>query len=480
MQRWLLGSILCLCSTIAVSSGDRVLAAAGDGPPNYVIHEKATAGALDAGPRMDVVFLLDTTGSMSDEIEVVKQKMRDMVAEIASGDPAPQVRFGLVVYRDRGDAYVTSKTDLSDDIDTVVAAITAIVADGGGDEPESVNEALHVAVHEINWDPDENVDKTVFLIADAPPHLDYTGDYDYKQETRDALDRGIIIHAIGCSGLSDAGAGIFTEIAQGAEGTFEYLTYKREYATEDGRTATVLESGGRAFGVAGTAAAEPADWRVGADRLKEAGAAVEVAATPATTSAGGYGGGGMMGGGMGGVAAGPGTPAPEGAGMPGMAQVGDVENNLDTVLVGKLRHRAEAKGVVYATTGTLEPITRYAGDHSGIEDALSVVIRTADEWRKLWEEHTTAYGDPKPALPAVDFAKCMVIGVYAGQKPTGGYELRIVRTKATDAGVDLEWSLASPPPDMVVTQALTEPYVLIVVDRQEGDVTFRQVDPPAK
>ena len=69
--------------------------------PSYVIERPATGAAADAppapteGPRMDVLFLIDTTGSMSDEIEVVKEKMRDMVAEIASGDPPPRVRFGV-------------------------------------------------------------------------------------------------------------------------------------------------------------------------------------------------------------------------------------------------------------------------------------------------------------------------------------------------------------------------------------------------
>src|SRR5438045_3253196 len=74
-------------------------------------------------PRLDVVFAIDTTGSMGDEIDVVKGKLRSMVSEIARGNPRPDVRFGLVAYRDRGDAYVTRPTALTRDIDAVVGAI---------------------------------------------------------------------------------------------------------------------------------------------------------------------------------------------------------------------------------------------------------------------------------------------------------------------------------------------------------------------
>ena len=60
-------------------------------------------------PRIDVVFLLDATGSMGDEIAVIKEKMREMISAIALGEPSPDVRFGIVAYRDRGDEYVTRR-----------------------------------------------------------------------------------------------------------------------------------------------------------------------------------------------------------------------------------------------------------------------------------------------------------------------------------------------------------------------------------
>ena len=59
--------------------------------------------AQEALPRVDVVFLLDATGSMGDEIQAVKDRIRAMISAIALGDPAPDVRFGIVAYRDRGE-----------------------------------------------------------------------------------------------------------------------------------------------------------------------------------------------------------------------------------------------------------------------------------------------------------------------------------------------------------------------------------------
>ena len=102
------------------------------------------------GPRLDVVFLLDATGSMGDEIGAVKEKIREMISEIALGDPVPDVRFGIVAYRDRGDDYVTRTFDLTRNIDRIVDNLGEIEANGGGDYPESFNEGLHVAVQELN------------------------------------------------------------------------------------------------------------------------------------------------------------------------------------------------------------------------------------------------------------------------------------------------------------------------------------------
>src|SRR3954469_13380196 len=97
-------------------------------------------------PKVEVVFALDTTGSMGGLIEGAKQRIWSISNQIASGRPTPDLRVGLVAYRDKGDAYVTRVSDLTDDLDAVHAALKGFQAAGGGDTPESVNQALDDAV----------------------------------------------------------------------------------------------------------------------------------------------------------------------------------------------------------------------------------------------------------------------------------------------------------------------------------------------
>jgi Mg-chelatase subunit ChlD len=102
-------------------------------------------------PKIDVVFVLDTTGSMSGLIQTAKEKIWSIATTMASAQQTPEIRVGLVAYRDRGDAYVTKVVDLSDDLDSVYATLMDFQADGGGDGPESVNKALYDAVHNVSW-----------------------------------------------------------------------------------------------------------------------------------------------------------------------------------------------------------------------------------------------------------------------------------------------------------------------------------------
>lgn len=83
--------------------------------------------------RVEVVFVLDTTGSMSDMIGAAKEKIWSIASSLASAQQAPQIRMGLVAFRDRGDAYVTRVYDLSDDLDSTYAALMDFRAEGGGD-----------------------------------------------------------------------------------------------------------------------------------------------------------------------------------------------------------------------------------------------------------------------------------------------------------------------------------------------------------
>lgn len=146
-------------------------------------------------PVVDVVFVLDTTGSMSGLIQTAKEKIWSIASTMASAQPTPDIRIGLVGYRDRGDQYVTRVVDLNDDLDSVYAALMDFHAGGGGDTPESVNKALYDAVYKMSWTGSEQAYQVVFLIGDAPPHMDYNEER-FPAIVAAANKKGIVINTI--------------------------------------------------------------------------------------------------------------------------------------------------------------------------------------------------------------------------------------------------------------------------------------------
>ena len=147
-------------------------------------------------PKIEVVFVLDTTGSMSGLIRAAKEKIWSIAGTMAQAQTAPQIKMGLVAYRDRGDAYITQTLDLSDDLDSMYSRLMDYRANGGGDGPESVNKALYDAVHKMSWSQGQSTYKVVFLVGDAPPHMDYQNDIHYPETIKIAKDKGIVINAI--------------------------------------------------------------------------------------------------------------------------------------------------------------------------------------------------------------------------------------------------------------------------------------------
>lgn len=158
-------------------------------------------GNVIGKPRIDVVFVLDTTGSMSGLIQTAKDKIWSIARTMASAQPTPEIRIGLVAYRDLGDAYVTRITDLSADLDSVYATLMDYQADGGGDTPESVNRALADAVHELSWSQDPAAYQVIFLVGDAPPHMDYAGEMRYPEILAEANRKGIVVNTVQCGAL---------------------------------------------------------------------------------------------------------------------------------------------------------------------------------------------------------------------------------------------------------------------------------------
>jgi len=170
-------------------------------------------------PLVEVAFVLDTTGSMSGLIENAKRKIWSIATSIVDANPSAEVKMALVAYRDIGDEYVTKKFDLTTDIQGLYAELLKFRAQGGGDWPESVNEALDVAVTKLSWSQNKEVRKIIFMVGDAPPHMDYKQDRKYADVLHDARARGILVNAVQAGRARDTER-FWREIAQLGDGKY--------------------------------------------------------------------------------------------------------------------------------------------------------------------------------------------------------------------------------------------------------------------
>ena len=178
-----------------------------------------TAPTSQSKPRIEVCFVLDTTGSMGGLIEGAKQKIWSIANEMISAQPTPELRLGLIGYRDRGDDYVVKSFGLTDDIDAIYGHLREFQAGGGGDTPESVNEALAEAIHKMPWSSDKKVLKIIFLVGDAPPHMDYPNGPKYPDLCKAAAKKDLIINTIQCGEMAETKP-IWQEIAKMSEGSY--------------------------------------------------------------------------------------------------------------------------------------------------------------------------------------------------------------------------------------------------------------------
>lgn len=187
------------------------------------------ASAPEDAVPVDVAIVLDTTGSMSDEIERIKETLLTTVGRLEGLDRPVALRFGAVLYRDHGDDYVTRAIPFTEAAQGFDQALRRVEAGGGGDTPEALNEGLAAAVGSgLRWRA--GAAKVAFLIADAPPHMDYAQDVPYGTTALKAVGEGVRVHTVAASGLDEAGSLVFRQIAQLTRGRFVFIEYGGDVA----------------------------------------------------------------------------------------------------------------------------------------------------------------------------------------------------------------------------------------------------------
>ena len=168
---------------------------------------------------MEMVFVLDTTGSMGGLLSGAKQRIWGIVNEVMQSSSLASVKVGLVAYRDRGDQYITQVLPLTEDLDKVYVTLMEYEAAGGGDEAENVRRALAEGVAKAGWSqPSPNHAQILFLVGDAPPH-DYSDEPDTLTTADRATSQGIIVNTIQC-GTSVTTKQVWEAIARRGQGQY--------------------------------------------------------------------------------------------------------------------------------------------------------------------------------------------------------------------------------------------------------------------
>ncbi|MBN1243085.1 MAG: VWA domain-containing protein [Spirochaetales bacterium] len=230
--------------SVESDSGDWAGTVKADGP-------RSVAAALPS-PRnvpsplpLDVLFVMDTTGSMGGEIERLKATIEIIHDNIASISPRPAVRFGMVLYKDEGDEYVTRVVPFTEDLESFRKSLALVHASGGGDYPEDLEAALEDAVTRMRWN-DDGV-RLAFVVTDATAQLGYKRDFDYVSSMRRAREKGIKFHTIGTGGLDVDGEYVLRQISHYSGGRYIFLTYGERGESEGGVEGSVSHHTGSNF-----------------------------------------------------------------------------------------------------------------------------------------------------------------------------------------------------------------------------------------
>ena len=182
-------------------------------------------GSGIAVTALDLMFMIDTTGSMGDELEYIKVELYDVVDRIAKAGGNMSIRVSVNFYRDKGDAYVVKYFDFREDINQCIEQIKEQTADGGGDTPEAVHTALENAVTGHQWRGDAV--KICFFVMDAPPHTgqEIQGiDENILKSVKAAAEQGIRIIPVASSGVDTETEFLMRSYALLTGGTYVFIT----------------------------------------------------------------------------------------------------------------------------------------------------------------------------------------------------------------------------------------------------------------
>ena len=213
-----LGGAVTLKASAPGSQGiSHTLDLSGDSAP-----DKLTLSFASDAPKiekLDLLLTIDATGSMSDEMRYLQSELLAILDRVRDGHGSLDIHAGLIVYRDEGDQYVVREFDFTGDLEAFMADLEAQKAQGGGDFPEAMQDAMKAG---LDFDWRDGAIKVNMLVADAPPH-----DEDIQATWDSALfsrTRGIHIVPLAASGVDDTAEFLMRAMGQITGGRYLFLT----------------------------------------------------------------------------------------------------------------------------------------------------------------------------------------------------------------------------------------------------------------
>lgn len=175
---------------------------------------------------LDLMYIVDTTGSMTDELTYLQMELKDVVQRVQKQNSGLDIRISTNFYRDKGDDYEVKSHPFTKDLDKVTGWVNDESADGGGDYPEAVDKALEDALDNHDWQKDSV--KLAFLVLDAPPHNDGKEGNGVNKRLLTAIkgmaEQGIRVIPVASSGVDKSTEFICRKFAVATGGTYTFLT----------------------------------------------------------------------------------------------------------------------------------------------------------------------------------------------------------------------------------------------------------------
>ena len=165
------------------------------------------------------MFVVDTTGSMGDELNYLKEEIKDVIERI---DTDQKIRLSLLFYRDEGDQYVTNFFDFTTNINEQINNINLQKSSGGGDFEEAVDVALNLGITQGSWNDYSN--KILIHVLDAPPHSTKQNLNLFANSLLTAAQKGIRIIPVASSGINKWTEFLLRTEALITGGTYTYIT----------------------------------------------------------------------------------------------------------------------------------------------------------------------------------------------------------------------------------------------------------------